>query len=299
LGPVCVELCCLFDLVSRAPLSFVYDKVCTSEHKLIKRLIGHLKKGDLLLLDAGFYCGATFRKILIRDSHFIIPASSTVSPKVLRKLGDSDYLCEIEDYEKKIPLTVRVVYVHRDGFRRRRLVTSLLDPITFPASELARLYRLRWDIETFYFDFKCTLRATSWHCQTPVTFHQELLVQMIVCCLMRIAMLEASRRHKLSVSELSFARTLTETRLLLKKLLSLAEKCLWAQIWTTFVQCCARYRVKNKPDRLFPRDKQEYRRKSRSLDKPRHGVKRKYEKASRPQKTETRKDAKGQEYLLS
>ena len=299
LGPVCVELCCLFDLVSRAPLSFVYDKVCTSEHKLIKRLILHLKKGDLLLLDAGFYCGATFQKIITHGTHLIIPANSTASPKVLKKLGDSDYLCEIDDYEKKIPITVRVVYVHRDGFRRRRLLTSLLDPIKFPASELARLYHMRWDIETFYRDLKQTLRATSWHCQTPVTFHQELLVHMIVCCLIRIAMLEASRRHKLSVGQLSFSRALTEARLLLKKLLSLAEKCLWTQIWTMFVQCCARCRVKNKPNRQFSRDKQEYRRKSRGLDKPRPDSNRKYKEASRPQKPETRKDAKGQEFLLS
>ena len=60
MGPVAVELCCLFDLISRAPLRFVYGKVCTSEHKLILKLIQHLKKGDLLLLDSGFYYCATF-----------------------------------------------------------------------------------------------------------------------------------------------------------------------------------------------------------------------------------------------
>lgn len=299
LGPVCVELCVLFDLVSRAPLSFVYDRVCTSEHKLIKGLIGHLKKGDLLLLDAGFYCGAIFQKIITRDAHLIIPANSTTSPKVLKKLGEGDYLCEIDDNEKKIPITVRVVYVHRDGFRRRRLVTSLLDPVIFSPSELARLYHMRWDIETFYFDFKCRLSATSWHCQTPVTFHQELLIHMVVCCLIRIAMLEASRRYKLSVAQISFTRAITETRLLLRKLLSTDRQCLWATIWAMYVQCCSRHRVKSKPNRQFSRDQQEYRRKSRGLDKSRPGGNRKYKEASPPQKPETRKDAKGQEFLLS
>jgi hypothetical protein len=299
LGPVCVELCCLFDLVSRAPLNFVYDRVCTSEHKLIKRLIEHLKKGDLLLLDAGFYCGATFQRIFKRGAHFLIPASATACPKVLSKLGASDYLCEIEDYEKKVPFTVRVVFVHRDGFRRRRLVTSLLYPVQFPASELARLYHMRWDIETFYFDFKCTLRATFWHCQTPETFCKELLVHMIACCLIRIAMLEGSRLHKLSVGQLSFTRALTETRLLLKKLLSTDEQCLWATIWALYIQCCAQHRVKSRPNRQFSRDQQEYRRKSRGLDKPRLDKNRKYKEASRPQKPETRKNAKGQEFLLS
>jgi hypothetical protein len=87
LGPIAVELCCLFDLVSRAPLRFVFDKVCTSEHKLILKLIRALKKGDLLLIDSGFYYCATFIKILARKAHFLIPAKANNRPKVLRTLG--------------------------------------------------------------------------------------------------------------------------------------------------------------------------------------------------------------------
>lgn len=59
LGPIAVEFCCFFDLVSRAPLRYVYGKVCTSEHRLIPKLIGYLKKGDLILLDSGFFSCAT------------------------------------------------------------------------------------------------------------------------------------------------------------------------------------------------------------------------------------------------
>ena len=85
LGPICVELCCLFDLVSRAPLRFVYGRASTSEHKLIPKLISHLKKGDLLLLDSGFYSFATLSKIMGRHAHFIIPAKKDLRPKVLRE----------------------------------------------------------------------------------------------------------------------------------------------------------------------------------------------------------------------
>ena len=80
---------------------------------------------------------------------------------------------------------------------------------------------MRWDIETFYHDFKHTLKATSWHCKSPTSFHQELLVHMIALCLIRMAMLEASSLANVTVSQLSFSRALTETRLFLKKLLSL------------------------------------------------------------------------------
>lgn len=299
LGPVAVELCCLFDLFTRAPLRFVYDKICTSEQKLIKNLIQHLKKSDLILLDAGFYYCAIFLKILLRGAHFIIPAKANARPRVLRKLAESDYLCEIKDSYKKTPLTVRVVFVHRDGFRRRRLVTSLLDHILFSASELARLYHMRWDIETFYRDFKCTLRTTSWHCQTPKSFHQEILVHMIALCLIRIAMFEGSCLKNIGIAEISFARALTETRLFMKLIMSSADLDLWPSIWEIFVQCCARHRVKFKPDRQFSRNKQEYRRKNRGLEKRRPSRKCKYKETSPLSIPETRKDLKGHAFLLS
>jgi hypothetical protein len=300
LGPIAVELCCLFDLISRAPLRFVYAKARTSEHKLIDKLIQDIKKRDLLLLDAGFYYCATFSKILLRHAHFIIPAKTTMRPQVLRPLAQGDYLCQIKDYCDKKTLTLRVLFVHRNGFRRRRLLTSLLDPSLFPASELARLYHMRWDIETFYRDFKHTLHATSWHCHTPTSFHQELLVHMITICLIRIAMLQASRLANLSVGQISFARALTETRLFLKLLLSTAEVLLWPSIWALFVRSCARHRVQFKPHRQFPRDRQQYRRKSRGLERRPRGRKPKYN-ATTPQQPqrETLKDSKGNVYLLS
>jgi hypothetical protein len=299
LGPIAVELCCLFDLVSRAPLHFVYGRASTSEHKLIKRLINHLKKNDLLLFDMGFYYCTTLVKIMARSAHFIIPAKENLRPRVVSKLTESDYLCEIRDYSEKTTVTLRVVFVYRNGFRRRRLVTSLLDHIEFPASQLAILYHMRWDIETFYRDFKCTLRATSWHCQAPETFHRELLVHLIVCCLIRAAMLEGSKLCNLSVGQLSFTRALTETRLFLKKLLAAAQLCLWTSMWESLVRCCARYRVKYKPNRQFARDQQEYRRKTRGLDERRSKQGRKYKKPSPLPQPETLKDLKGQIFLLS
>jgi hypothetical protein len=155
-----------------------------------------------------------------------------------------------------------VLFVYRKGFRRRRLVTSLLDPIVFPASELANLYHMRWDIETFYRDFKYTMKATCWHCRTPTTFHQELLVHMIVVCLIRIAMVEASQLAKVPVGQLSFARALTETRLFFQLLLSAGQPNRWSSIWSAFVTCCAKYLVKIKPNRQFPRDRQQYQKKA-------------------------------------
>jgi hypothetical protein len=52
-----------------------------------------------------------------------------------------------------------------------------------------------------------------------MSFHQELLMHMIVLCLVRMVMLDVSRAVKIPVAQLSFSRTLTKTRLFLSLLL--------------------------------------------------------------------------------
>jgi hypothetical protein len=300
LGPIAVELCCLFDLVSHAPLRFIFGKASTSEHKLIPKLIAYLCKNDLLLLDAGFYSCRTFLRILARKAHFIIPASVKMRPRVLRALGPGDYLCGIADGGNQTRLQARVLFVYRNGFRRRRLVTSLLDPVLYPAAELAKLYHMRWDIETFYRDFKHSLRATSWHCQTPTTFHQELVVHMITLCLIRIAMLDASRLKNAPVSTFSFVRTLTEARAFLMRILRSGARLIWHVVWNQFVRFCARHRVTSKPGRTFTRDRQEYRRKSRGLERTGKGKKPKSKpEIAQPPQPQLLRDHKGRLFLLS
>jgi hypothetical protein len=145
------------------------------------------------------------------------------------------------------------------------------------------------------------MQATSWHCRTPTSFHQELLVHMIVVGLIRITMLEASQLANVAVGQLSFARALTETRLFFQLLLSSGKENRWASIWTAFVKCCAKYRVKIKPNRQFPRDRQQYRKKSRGLKRKRQGLKPKATKAapSLLSKPETLKNRRDGVYLLS
>ena len=127
---------------------------------------------------------------------------------------------------------------------------------------------------------------------------------MIALCLIRIAMLEASCSANVSVGQLSFARALTETRLFFKLVLSAAEPLLWPSVWAIFVQGCAQHRVQFKPDRQFPRNRQQYRRKSRGLDRRRPGRKRKTTsllplQSETLNKKETLKNSKGSLSLLS
>jgi len=272
LGPVSVELCCVFAVLPRIPLAWVFGKAGAHEHHLFRRLLDRLRKRDLLLLDNGFYSFRLFAMIIGRKGNFVIPMARNTRPKVVARLGGHDYLVEIRDSKAPSarPLRLRLVYVYRRGFRRRRLLTSLLDPTRHPADELAALYHLRWDIETFYRDFKDTMQARTWHCQTPDSFAKELAMHMIVVVLVRRAMLAAAASRGVQPARISFARALTEARLLLRRISS----CLPEEIRDAcreMVAECARYVIAVRPGRQYPRDRQVYRAKARGMRQRRRG----------------------------
>jgi hypothetical protein len=262
LGAITVEFACLFHVLSRAPFRYAFGPCNTSDHQLLRDLLSGVRKGDLLLLDNGFYSLAAFLLIRHRLAHFLIPMKTSGRPRALSGLGPSDYLCRIESEGKT--MTVRVIFVYRDGFRRRRLVTSLLDPDQYPAAELAEIYHKRWDIETFYRDLKRSMKAIHWHCASPQTFEQELTVHMIAVCLIRLAMLEASDSSSCGVAIFSFTRSLTETRVFFAWI-GRPDAQPFERLYAGYVAFCARHKVRIKPGRHFSRDQQEYRHRARGL----------------------------------
>jgi hypothetical protein len=77
-----------------------------------------------------------------------------------------------------ITLTVRELRyaTHRPGFRVQTvtLVTTRLDPVAYPATALAELYRSRWRVETNFAHLKTTLAMDVLRCQTEAGVRKEL-----------------------------------------------------------------------------------------------------------------------------
>lgn len=302
LGTIGAELACLFCATARAPIAYVFGKANMSEDKLFVKLFKSLTPNSLILIDSGFYAFAIFREIRSDVTrHFIIPAAITTRPKMIKTLGPHDYLAEITaSNDKNAKMIVRVIYVYRQGFRRKRLVTSLLDNRIYPASEIATVYHVRWSIETFYGEFKNVMNANRWHCQTVDSFEKELACQMIVACLTRLAMSEAAKTLKITPEKLSFSRAFTEIGCFFKKILLNAGMNIgtFEEDYAELVRQCAKHLVTSKPGRRFTRDKQEYRRKSRGLDKGKVGRPRKPFKPVKKIDAEFLKNAKGNAVLM-
>jgi hypothetical protein len=108
-------------------------------------------------------------------------------------------------------LTVRAIQYQRKGFRPQTLLTSLLDPVAFPAAEIIALYHERWELELAYDELKThTLEReeASLRCRNPERVSQELWGLAVAYNLVRLTMAEVARRAGVSPNQISYRHTL-------------------------------------------------------------------------------------------
>jgi hypothetical protein len=92
------------------------------------------------------------------------------------------------------------------------MVTTLLDPASYPAGELLELRLRRWDVESNLRHLKITMNMDVLRCKTECGVRKELAVFCLVYNLVRVVMLEAARRQAVPVARVSFADALKWTR---------------------------------------------------------------------------------------
>jgi hypothetical protein len=201
-----------------------------------------MKEGDILIADRGLASFAHLALLLGRRMHALVrchpqqivsfrvgrkhtrqrkPRTGLPRSRYVRRLGRRDQLVEYSkpatrppwmnpDEYAALPETLLVRELRYStperGMRTRivTLVTTLLDPTTYPASELAELYRSRWRIEGNFRHLKTTMGMEVMHCKSVDGVLKELCVFAIVYNLVRLTMLEASRRQGVPLERISF-----------------------------------------------------------------------------------------------
>jgi len=120
-----------------------------------------------------------------------------------------EWMSEVEFESLPESITVRELRrtVCRPGLGKITitLVTTLLDPVAYPANDLLDLRLRRWDVETNIGHMKTTMKMDVLRCQTEQGVRKELAVFSMVYNLVRVVMLTASRRQEVPVSRISFA----------------------------------------------------------------------------------------------
>jgi hypothetical protein len=205
-----------------------------------------MREGDILIADRGFASFAHLALISQRKFHAVFrchqrqivnfrpgrkhktqgngPKGMPTS-RWLKRLGKHDQLVEYikpkekpdwmsqDDYDA-LPETLVVrelrVKIKEPGCRTKSvtIVTTLLDPVRYPAREIAELYRRRWSIETNLRHLKTTMKMEVLHCHSVEGVLKELAMYALVYNLVRVVMLEAARRQEVPVERISFVDAL-------------------------------------------------------------------------------------------
>jgi hypothetical protein len=104
--------------------------------------------GMLVIMDRCFPGVALWKAYTQARAHLLIRARSSVARRPVKVLEDGTYLARMNLAGQKGAhpggVLVRVIEYRVDGGEVVRLLTDLMDPVAFPAGELAALYHQRW-----------------------------------------------------------------------------------------------------------------------------------------------------------
>lgn len=202
-----------------------------------------LEPGDILMGDRGFCSYAHLALILRANLHGVLrihqrtivdfhphrkstrelPKGHTGIPtsRWVRRLGRCDQLVlwakpqsrpkwmSPEEYaELPEEILVREIkcLIREKGCRVKEvtLVTTLLDPQRYPAAKIAKLYRLRWQVEVDLRDLKITLGMDVLKGHKVETVMKEALIYALVYNLVRLVAVKAAKRQRVSPHRISF-----------------------------------------------------------------------------------------------
>ncbi len=194
------------------------------ESTLFRRLWEKLRVGDIVLADRAFCSHAALA--VLRTQHGVDSVVRLHQKRPVdfcrgRALGPDDRLvvwskparrteswsaAEFAALPASLPLRLIRLRVTAPGFRTQSvvLVTTLLDPVAYPADVLRELYGQRWQVEGHFAQIKTTLSLDVLRCKTPELIEREVLLHQIAYNLVRSLMQRAAHGHHVPLARLSF-----------------------------------------------------------------------------------------------
>jgi hypothetical protein len=283
----------IFSLSTGVLLDYARGNKHQHELNLLHRLLDVFKAGDLVLADRGFSCYTLLALLWRKGVPALMRLHHARSADLRRgkRLGKDDRLIvwrKPYDWERRyIPaklwrclapqLSVRILRfsLRRPGFRTRSvtLVTTLVDPIRYPAKELALLYARRWQIELWFRDLKTSMGMEVLRCQSPKMIHKELEMFFIAYNLIRCLMIQASQEYEVEIQRLSFKGTVDGVRQFSVAIAQARSRKKQKQLINQLLQTIAEDLVPDRPGRREPRAVKRRPKPGAWLTKPRHKFK--------------------------
>jgi len=221
----------LFSLSSGAILRVAMGHWKNQDVRLLHGLWDALEKGDILLGDRAYGEYLTLAALPLAGVDVVARlhgARRVDYRKAIKPFGRHDALfqwhkgCQQSEILtskqwKEAPARITVRLLRFEAVIRRRkkrviLVTSLLDPVAYPADQLIGLYARRWHLELALRHLKTTMGMELLRCQSPDMAEKELLAYLVAYNMIRCLMAQAVAQAGVEMHRLSFKGTVDAVR---------------------------------------------------------------------------------------
>lgn len=266
-----------------------------SESGMLRTLWKMFLPGDVLLTDS-LMCSYAELAILKKRGVDSVTRLNRANRKADfrrgRRLGKGDHIVRWPKPQKartidrvtynSLPefLTVRElrVQVEQPGFRTETIivVTTLLDTDEFTRTDLADLYRARWNAELDLRSLKQTMQMDVLRCKTPEMVRKEIWTHLLAYNLIRAIIAQAATKHGVDPRSISFKGAI-QTLAAFQPVIAIQaehDSAFRMNLYQQLLDAIAVHRVANRPDRIEPRLRKRRPKPYFHLRKPRHEIKR-------------------------
>ena len=284
-----IKFLVLFSLSSGAILRVALGHWKNHDLRLLHGLWDALEKGDILLGDRAYGEYVTLATLPPRGVDVVSRMHGGRKAdfrKAMKRLGRHDALfqwhkgCQPSQILsakewKKVPAHLTVRILRFDAVIRRRkkritLVTTLLDPVVYPAHELIGLYARRWHLELTLRHLKTSMGMELLRCQTPDMAEKELLAYLVAHNMIRCLMAQAVAQAGVEMDRLSFKGTVDAVRQFTPAIHKARSKAQRQQLCDQLLRTIVRDLVPLRPHRQEPRAVKRRPKAYQLLHKPRH-----------------------------
>ena len=211
-----VRLVALMVLRSHLLAAVRFGAYAKGEHAYATDLWPGVPDDSLTIVDRGFVAAGVLVP-LHRDGtnrHWLTRAKKNLRWRTVERLGRHDELVEMKvsaqarKQDPTLPKTwiARAIRYHRRGYRPQVLLTSLLDPVAYPAGEIVGLYHERWELELGYDEIKTEMleREETLRSRSPSAVRQEIWGVLIAYNLVRLEMEGVADEAHVEPTRISF-----------------------------------------------------------------------------------------------
>ncbi|MGK0189720.1 MAG: hypothetical protein ACI9R3_005537 [Verrucomicrobiales bacterium] len=220
-----VQLIGVINLINGAWEEFVESDLRVHEHRGFELLYRYIAENEILAADRAYTSYELIARLMAQKSHLIGRHHPTrkLDFRKGKKLGPNERLqkwtkpavqprgsCLSKEPWEQLPEEIEVRIIRVKGPDRtgktttKYLVTTLLDPVQYPAEEIGSLYCHRWEIELRFRDIKTTMRMEMLRTKSPEMIRKEIMMHMIAYNALRLLMLKAGKQHGRNYRRVSF-----------------------------------------------------------------------------------------------